>query len=128
MIKVTKEINLLPPKGHEVLIGVKTNKFGDVTCVKHKSVTPRTTIDGVWAMLEQIKVVPPKEKKRRAPQVIENEEKCPWITMALLQKKIEDLTDLVHTLEQMIDEEHVHRKSLQHDVNVLNRYVTRHRK
>ena len=60
---------------------------------------PRTTIDGVRAMPEQIKVVPPKEKKRRAPQVIENEEKCPWITMALLQKKIEDLTDLVHTLE-----------------------------
>ena len=47
LIKVMKEINLLPPKGHEVLTGVKTNKFGDVTCVKYKSVTPRTTIDGV---------------------------------------------------------------------------------
>ena len=79
-------------------------------------------------MPDQIKVVPPKEKKRRAPQVIENEEKCPWITMALLQKKIEDLTYLVHTLEQRIDEEHVHRKSVQYDVNVLNRYVTRPRK
>ena len=77
MIKVTKEINLLPPKGHEVLIGVKTNKFRDVTCVKHKSITPHTTIDGVQAMSEQIKVVPPKEKKRRVPPVIENEEKCP---------------------------------------------------
>ena len=76
-------------------------------------------------MSEQIKVVPPKEKKRRAPPTIENEEKCPRMTMALLQKKIEDLTNLVHTLEQRIDEEHVHRKSLQYDVNVLNRYVTR---
>ena len=78
MIKVTKEINLLPPKGHEVLIGVKTNKFGDVTCAKYKSVTPCTTIDGVQAMPEQIKVVPPKEKKRRAPSaILENEEKHP---------------------------------------------------
>jgi hypothetical protein len=40
LIKVTKEINLLPPKGHEVLTEVKTNKFGDVTCAKYKSVTP----------------------------------------------------------------------------------------
>ena len=50
LIKVTKEINFLPPKGHEVLTGVKTNKFGDVTCAKYKSVTPRTTIGGVRAM------------------------------------------------------------------------------
>ena len=65
-IKVTKEINLLPPRVNEVLTGVKTNKFGDVTCAKYKSVTPRTTIDGVRAMPDQIKVVPPKEKKRKA--------------------------------------------------------------
>jgi len=128
LIKVTKEINLLPPKGHEVLIEVKTNKFGDVTCAKYKSVTPRIAIDGVWAMPEQIKVVPPKEKNRREPLAIENEEKHPRMTIILLQKKIEDLTDLVHTLEQRIDEEHVHRKTLQHDVNILNRYVTKPRK
>ena len=47
LIMVTKEINLLPPKGHEVLTGVKANKFRDVTCAKYKSVTPHTTIDGV---------------------------------------------------------------------------------
>ena len=80
-----KEINLLPPKGHEVLTGVKTNKFEDVTCAKYKSVTPCTTIDGVRAMSEQIKVVPPKEKKRRTPSaILENEEKRPRMTMALL--------------------------------------------
>jgi hypothetical protein len=47
---VTKEINLLPPKDHEVLIEVKTNKFGDVTCAKYRSVTSCTTIDGVLAL------------------------------------------------------------------------------
>jgi len=125
LIKVMKEINLLPPKGNEVLTGVKTNKFGDVTCVKYKSVTPCITIDGVWAMSKQIKVVPPKEKRRAPSTILENEEKRPWMTMVLLQKKIEDFTDFVHTFEQRIDEEHIHRKSLQHDVNILNHYVTK---
>ena len=129
LIKVMKEINLLPPKGNEVLTGVKTNKFGDVTCVKYKSVTPCITIDGVWAMSKQIKVVPPKEKKMRVPLAIpENEEKHSWMTIALLYKKIEDLIDYVHTLEQRIDEEYVHRKSLEYDVNILNHYVTKSKK
>ena len=61
-----KEINLLPPRASEVLTGVKTNKFGDITCAKYKSVTPRSTIDGVCATLDQIKVVPPNEKKPNA--------------------------------------------------------------
>ena len=81
---MTKEINFFPPKGHEVLAEVKTNKFGDVTCVKYKSVTPCTTIDGVWAMPEQIKVVPPKEKRSVLSTILENEEKRPWMIMALL--------------------------------------------
>jgi len=70
-IKVPKEINLLPPKGHEMLTGVKTNKFGDVTYAKYKLVKPCTTIDGVWAMPEQIKVVPPKEKRRGHHQLFQ---------------------------------------------------------
>jgi len=65
-IKVMKEINLLPSRANEVLTRVKTNKFGDVTCAKYKSVTP-TFINGVRAMPDQIKVVPPKEKERMAP-------------------------------------------------------------
>jgi len=47
LFKVMKEINYLSLKDHEVLTGLKTNKFGDVTCAKYKSVTSRTTIDGV---------------------------------------------------------------------------------
>ena len=124
-----KEINLLPPKGHEVLIEVKTNKFGDVTCAKYKSVTPRTTIDGVQAMPNQIKVVPPKERKSKVPSPpIPKVEKRPWMTIALLEKKIEDLSDVIYTLEQRIDEEHVYRKSLQHDLNALNHFVAKMRK
>ena len=124
-----KEINHLPLKGHEVLTGVKTNKFGDVTCVKYKLVNPRTTIDGVRAMPDQIKVVPPKERKRKAPSPpIPKVEKCPRMTIALLEKKIEDLSDVIYTLEQRIDEEHVYHKSLQYDLNALNHFVAKMRK
>ena len=95
---MTKEINLLRPKEHEVLTRVKTNKFGDVTCAKYKSVMPRITIDGVQAMSKQIKVVPPK-KRKAPPAVLENEDKQPRMTIALLEKKIEDLSDVICTLE-----------------------------
>ena len=124
-----KEINLLPLKGHEVLTRVNTNKFGDITCVKYKSVTPHTTIEGVRATLGQIKVVPLKEKKRKAPSPpILEVDKHPRMTIALLEKKIEDLSDVIYTLEQRIDEEHVYRKSLQHDLNALNHFVAQMRK
>jgi len=123
---VTKEINRLPPKDHEVLTGLKTNKFGDVTCAKYKSVTPRTTIDGVRAMPEQIKVVPP-NRKATSPPILEVQ-KRPRTTIALLEKKIEDLSDVIYTLEQRIDEEHVYRKSLQHDLNTLNHFVAKMKK
>jgi hypothetical protein len=93
-----KEINLLPPKGHEVLTRVKTNKFWDVTFAKYRSVTSRTTIDGVRALLDQIKVVPPK-KRKASPTILENEEKRPRMTIALLEKKTEDLSDVVFTLD-----------------------------
>jgi hypothetical protein len=74
-------------------------------------------------MPELIKVVPPKEK-RKAPSVLpENDEKHPQMTIALLEKKIEDLSDVIYTLEQRIDEEHIYRKSLQHDLNALNHFV-----
>ena len=78
-------------------------------------------------MPEQIKVVPP--KKRKASSVaLEIEDKHPWMTIAFLEKKIEDLSDVIYTLEQRIDEEHIYHKSLQHDLNALNRFVAKMRK
>ena len=128
-INVLKEINLLSPRANEVLIGVKTNKCGDVTCAKYKLVTPRTIIDGLRAMPDQIKVVPLKEKKRKAPSPsILEAEKRPRMTIALLEKKIEDLSDVIYTLEQRIDKEHVYHKSLQHDLNALNHFVAKMKK
>ena len=59
-------------------------------------------------MPDQIKVVPPKERKRKVPSPPEP----PRMTIALLEKKIEDLSDVAYTLEQRLDEERVRRKSL----------------
>ena len=50
------------------------------------------------------------------------------MTMALLEKKIEDLFDVIYTLEQRIDEEHIYRKSLQRDLNALNHFVAKIKK
>ena len=49
----------------------------------------------------QIKVVPPKERKGKASSPpISEAEKHPRMTIALLEKKIEDLYDVIYTLEQ----------------------------
>ena len=80
-------------------------------------------------MSNQIKVGPLKEKKRKAPStLLENDEKHSRMTIALLEKKIDDLSDVIYTLEQRIDEEHVYRKSLQQDLNALNHFVAKMRK
>ena len=50
-------------------------------------------------MPDQIKVVPPKEKRNTPSILLENKEKHPQMTIALLEKKIEDLSDVVYTLE-----------------------------
>jgi len=123
-IKVPKEINLLPPRVNNTLTGVKTNKFGDITDAKYKSVTPHLSIDGVHAAVEQIKVMPPKAKKKRAPpSVLENDEKHQWPTIAMLHDKIKTLTDYTHALQFRIDKEHVYRKNLEYELTILSRYV-----
>ena len=48
--------------------------------------------------------------------------------IALLERKIEDLSNVIYTLEQRIDEEHIYRKSLQHDLNALNHFVVKMKK
>ena len=50
------------------------------------------------------------------------------MTIALLENKIEDLSEVIYTLEQRIDEEHVYRKSLQRNLNALNHFVAKIKK
>ena len=85
---------------------------------------PSYNRDGVRALPDQIKVVPPKERKRKAPSPPEH----PRMTISLLEKKIKDLSNVVYTLEQRLDEERVHRKSLKENLNALNHFVVKSRK
>jgi hypothetical protein len=39
-IVVPKDTKLLPPRPNERIVGVKTNKLGEVTCVKYTTATP----------------------------------------------------------------------------------------
>jgi len=74
-------------------------------------------------MPEQIKVVLPKSKAP-SPSVPEVE-KHPKMTIAMLERRIDDLCDIIYTLEQRLHEEHVHRKSLARDIEALNHYVVK---
>ena len=117
-----KEINLLLPRLNETLIRVKTNKFGDITYMKYKLVMPCVAIEGVCAMLEQVKIVLLKEKKKRAsPTAQENEEKCQRLTVLLLNDKIKTLTEYIHAFQ--IDREHIHRRNLEYELTISNCYV-----
>ena len=84
---------------------------------------PHLRIDGVCAIPEQIKVMPPKEKKKRAPpSILENDEKHQWPTIALLHDKIKTLTDYTHALQFRIDKEHVYRKNQEYELTILSCY------
>jgi hypothetical protein len=93
--------------------------------VKYKSVTPHLSIDGVRAAPEQIKFVLPKEKKKRAPpSILENDKKHQWPTVAMLHDKIKTLIDYTHALQFRIDKEHVYRKNLEYELTILSRMLS----
>jgi hypothetical protein len=67
-IVVPKDVKLLPPRSNEKLVGVKTNKLGEVTCVKYTTTTSRVSLDGIRAAPGQVKFILPRETpKRPAP-------------------------------------------------------------
>jgi hypothetical protein len=86
---VSKEIALLPPKPNETLTGLKTNKFGDVTCAKYKSTTPRPAFEGVRANPDQIHVTPP-TKRSSSSSSSSRKPKQPRVTTVQLEKMIEE--------------------------------------
>jgi hypothetical protein len=50
------------------------------------------------------------------------------MTIALLEKKIEDPSNVVYILEQRLDEERVRCKSLKENLNALNHFIVKSRK
>jgi hypothetical protein len=74
-IAVPKDVKLLPPRSNEKLVGVKTNKLGEVTCVKYTTTTPQVSLDGIRAALGQVKFIMPRETSKRPTPPLEQEEK-----------------------------------------------------
>jgi hypothetical protein len=46
-IAIPKDVKLLPPRPNEMPVGVKTNKLGEISCVKYTIATPRVSLDGI---------------------------------------------------------------------------------
>ena len=93
MIQVQNNIKLLPPRPNEMLMSVKTNKFGEVSFAKYTMAMRRVVFDGVRAAPGQIRIIPPKETmKRPTPAPLVREEKRQRTTVAALEKRVDLLT------------------------------------
>jgi hypothetical protein len=92
MVVVPKNTKLLPPQPNERIVGMKTNKLGELTCVKYTNATPRISLDGIHAAPSQVKFIPPREApKRSAPSTLEREAKHPRTTTAMLEYRVKSL-------------------------------------
>jgi hypothetical protein len=134
---IPKELNLLPPRPNEMQTGLKTNKFGDVTYMKYKKTTLCVTLDGVRAMLEQIKVVPP--KKRPSSSSESSEPKRQKTTLATLEKKMEELEHKITRIQEdlaflagaidrlttRMDKATIKHQGLKSHVNIISRTIAR---
>jgi hypothetical protein len=88
---------LLPPKHNETLVGVKTNKKGEIICAKY-STGERTYFEGVRAHPSKVKFLPPKE----APKHTLAKSKTPCKrrkTSADLEKLIEAQQATISSIE-----------------------------
>jgi hypothetical protein len=91
-IIIPKDVKLLPPRSNEKLVGVKTNKLGEVTCVKYTTTTPRVSLDRIRAAPGQVKFIPPRETPKRPAPPLERGEKRPKVTIAMLETRIDHIS------------------------------------
>jgi hypothetical protein len=64
-MKLPARTKILPPKHNETLVGVKTNKSGEIVCAKY-STGERTYFEGVRAYPTKVKFIPPKDAPKHA--------------------------------------------------------------
>jgi hypothetical protein len=81
-------------------VGVKTNKLGEVSCVKYTTTTPRVSLDGIRVTLGQVKFIPPRETPKRPAPPLEREEKRLKIPIAMLETRIDHISQTVTSLQQ----------------------------
>jgi hypothetical protein len=84
-------------------MSVKTNKLWEVTCVKYTTATPRVSLKGIRASRNQVKFILPREApKRSAPAPLEREAKHPRTTKAMLETKVDTLTQAVTLITSIV--------------------------
>jgi hypothetical protein len=91
-ISIPKDVQLLPLRSNEKLVGVKTNKLGEVTCVKYTTATPRVSLDGIQAAPGQVKFISPRETPKRPAPPLEQEKKRLRTTIAMLETRIDHIS------------------------------------
>jgi hypothetical protein len=141
VLHVLKDVKLLPPRPNETLMGVKTNKLGEVTCVKYTTTTPQVSLDGIRAAPNQVKFIPPRETPKRPAPPLGREEKRPRTTIAMLETRIENISQTVTSLQQQntllirtvdalnkkIELETIERKKLEKQIEILSNCVGKKR-
>jgi hypothetical protein len=65
VVKLPARTKLLPPKHNETLVGVKTNKKGEIVCAKY-STGEHTYFEGVRAHPSKVKFLPLEEAPKHA--------------------------------------------------------------
>jgi septal ring factor EnvC (AmiA/AmiB activator) len=97
IIKLPTGTKLLPPKHNETLIGVKTNKKGEIVCAKY-STGKCTYFEGVRAHPSKVKFLPPEEAPKHALAKAEAPRKRRK-TLADLEKLIEAQQSTISSIE-----------------------------
>jgi hypothetical protein len=74
VLKLPAGTKLLPPKHNETLVGVKTNKSGEIVCTKYNT-GDHTYFKGVRAHPSKVKFIPSKDAPKRTLATFETPRK-----------------------------------------------------
>jgi len=107
IVKVPAGTRILPPRSNERVVGVKTNRSGEISSVRYTTEEERPYFERVRAA--KVHFIPPKEAPKHALNALETPPKC--------RKTIADVDDDVRRLDKVIIE-------LQSSVNSINRQLS----
>jgi hypothetical protein len=100
VVKLPAGTKLLPPKHNETLVGVKTNKKGEIICAKY-STGKCTYFEGVRTHPSKVKFLPPEEAPKHALAKAEAPRKRRK-TLADLEKLIEAQQATISSIESTL--------------------------
>jgi len=106
-VKVPAGTRILPPRHNERVVGVKTNRSGEICSIRYTTEEERPYFEGVRAA--KVRFIPPKAAPKHALNALETPPKC--------CKTIIDIDEDVRRLDRIIIE-------LQSSVNSITRQLS----